>query len=169
MEPVTYKVAEGEFVAFWMLSTRNAFWICLPLFSGYLLLLVGLQIFLVSPEWIFWLSCVMATLVGYMVLQRYILSPRLLKAIYADDAAFKEAITLTFDDEKMERRFPSGHYSVRWDKVVKWNEDETILAVFQNRQLGSVLPKAKLGEKRVDAIRAHLIRNGLETKGKLRK
>lgn len=91
------------------------------------------------------------------------------REVYEESASLKEEMTLTFTDEGFEVEQASGLYRAKWDTLVRWDENARIFAVFLNRQMAIIFPKAQVSEDVVDFAREQMKRSGLTRPRELRK
>ncbi len=169
MEPVTYQISESEYISFWRLVSDKPFKWVMTFLGIYLLAVIGIH-FLVATSYILLGIAVGVALVMLIaVIQRYGGGPRLIKATYHEDAAIQEEISLTFDEQSFSRVFASGALTSKWADMVKWHENDEVFAVFPNRQLGHIFPKAQIDPEIIGAIRSNVINSGLPVQNRLRK
>ena len=104
-----------------------------------------------------------------LTLARYILVPRHAKRAWREFALIKEPVELSFTDDGFTLLQPSAHVDARWEKMIAWDEDAQVFAIYVTRQQAYILPKAQLDDAVIDFARERLIATGLVQKGAKRK
>jgi hypothetical protein len=164
-----FRVGETHYLAFGMLASRKSFVVGTSVLGAYLAFVLGVIFLTGGTETLWCIAGFAAFLITLICLNRFNSTPRLLKAAYRDDAYLKKPNRVTYDSDGFTSAFESGQQRRTWANMVKWDEDQRIFVVYQNRLLGVLLPKDQVPEPMIDAIRAHLVASGLAQKGKLRK
>ena len=102
-------------------------------------------------------------------LSHFVTIPRHVHKLYRESAAIRERAALTCDEEALRFDQESGQWRLKWAEAARWDETETIFAVFPNRALAHILPKRDLSPEFIDFVRARVIASGLTKPWKLRK
>lgn len=166
---VEFRIGEAHYVAFGLLASRKSFIVFLSVIGAYLAFVLGVIFLTGGTETLWCVAGFAAFLIVIICLNRFQSMPSLLKAAYNDDAYLKEPNRITYDGDGFTSALASGQNRRRWADMVKWDEDERVFVVYQNRLLGYILPKDQVPRPVIDAIRAHLVASGLAQRGKLRK
>jgi hypothetical protein len=91
------------------------------------------------------------------------------KKVYRESASLQEEMTLVFEADGFRIEQESGLWRVRWEQLVRWDEDRSVFLLFPNRALAIILPKAQVCENVVDYVRRQMKISGLERAWRLRK
>ncbi|WP_161981486.1 YcxB family protein [Aurantiacibacter suaedae] len=102
-------------------------------------------------------------------LWHFVTMPYHVRKVYRESAALRERTTIACDDEAITFTQESGNWRLKWCEAARWDEAETIFAVFPNRAMAHILPKRDLSSEIIDFVRERLIVSGLTQPWKLRK
>ncbi|MCB2089626.1 MAG: YcxB family protein [Sphingomonadaceae bacterium] len=91
------------------------------------------------------------------------------KKLYRESVPLHEVLTFSVTEDGFSFEQASGNFRGKWENLVKWDENDEILAIFSNRCSAFVFPKTEVGAEMIDHIRSEMIASGLQKKGKLRK
>lgn len=169
-ESVTYRIEEGDYLAFNALVFRRTWIRCL------LLGIPGAALIAVPVAWIerSFVQGVGLIMVGlaagaiYSFVLRLFLGPRVRK-VYRETASLQEELTLVLAESGLLVEQPSGSHRVEWGQLVRWDENDTVFAVFTNRVQALIFPKQQVGREAIDFMREQMLRSGLNRPWKLRK
>ncbi len=100
---------------------------------------------------------------------RFITVPRFAKRAWRDFALIKEPISLSLHGTGFNLVQPSAHVEALWEKMIAWDEDKLIFAIYVTRQQAYILPKDQVDEEHIDYARERLVESGLVARGTKRK
>jgi len=170
MAPAKYTLTEEDQLAFNILHWRGT--------VPKALLYVGIAVagMLALAFAVDGLDVVLPVLVGgtvgaaiMLLLARYVMVPRHAKRAYRDFALIKEPVELSVSEEGFAMHQPSAHVDAKWDKMIAWDENAHVFAIYVTRQQAYILPKSQVDDGVVDFARERLMASGLIQKGKARK
>ena len=170
MEPVSYHISYEDQLSFAVLHQTRSM-------KSFTLFIIGLVFFVTlmgylrdSPSAAIGAAAGgIFALIAMFILARFILVPWHTKRAYRDFKMIQEEMTLSLSDESFTIDQASGNVTAQWENMVKWDENERILAFYPQRQMAYIFPKAALGNDRIAHMRAKMVKSGLPKKGKLRK
>lgn len=169
-DPVAYHITLNDYVSF----QREAAWRAMPRFIAVMVVLVGIIALagialgergMIGGAVIGWIIVV----IGVPLFARYIRIPSVARKTFREYALIREEMTLNLTDEGFSIAQASGHVAMAWSNVILWSENDCMLAIHPNQQMGYILPKDAIGPERVGYIREQLVESGLPSKGKRRK
>ena len=104
-----------------------------------------------------------------LAISNFILIPRRVRTAFREQISLLEEKSLSFDHNSFEINQPSGLFRSTWEQIVAWRETSTVIALYINRFSSIPISKKDIGDEMVEAIKANLIKSGLERPRKLRK
>ena len=76
------------------------------------------------------------------ILGRYVINPILARRHYRKYKAIQEPITINLKEEGLELSTPDGGGLVRWDKILKWRQNEQYLLIYPMPRMYHIIPKS---------------------------
>lgn len=170
MKPASYRITEQDQLAFnilhWQATVPKALLYVAIVVAGLLALAFVFD----------GLDAVMPVMVGgiagagiMMLIARYILVPRHAKRAWRDFALIREPIELCVTEDGFKIVQPSAHVNATWEKMIAWDENAKVFAIYVTRQQAYILPKEQIDDEVIDFARKRLMSTGLVQKGKTRK
>lgn len=170
MEPVRYRITQGDYIAFQRLIQARAVPRFVLFMAGVALVVSVIGALLGAPDvaiGAFGGAAIGA--IGLPLIARWIIIPIQARKAYGEYDLIKEEMALSLNDESFAISQASGNIEVAWHSVVLWREDDRMLTLHPTRHLAYVLPKAPIGEECIAAVKARLSASGLPRQGKRRK
>lgn len=99
-----------------------------------------------------------------LVLNRFILIPRLSRKAYAQQADLRRPMVYRWDDERFALTQTNGHWTRPWCEFVSWRRGEKVFLFYQSDYLFHLLP---INVDTIDAITAihhHLVAHAVPEK-----
>ncbi|WP_298333538.1 YcxB family protein [uncultured Erythrobacter sp.] len=170
MEAARYKVSEEHQIAFTLLHFRAS----IPLFllaGGLVTLAIAAVAYALADKFAA-LSVAIGGVIGVclmLAIIRFFSIIRHAKRAYREFALIKEPVELTLSDAGFTMAQPSAHVEGRWDKMIKWDEDDEVFAIYITQQQAYVVPKDQVEPGLIHVARNGLMASGLTTKRKKRR
>lgn len=168
--PVSFTISEGDYHALNALMFRRTWGRCLVL--GLLAAaVVAVPVAWVERSLLLGIGLILVGLAAgtiYILAMRLFLRPRGRK-VYRESASLQEEMTVTVDQDGLHVEQASGSYHAQWRKLVRWDENEAVFALFPNRIQALIFPKHEVGKEVVDFMRKQMKISGLPRPWRLRK
>ena len=170
MDPVHFSLDKETHLAFWRMQFDASLKRGLLILGALIVALAGLAF--MFDDGASMIAIIIGGTVGVVVvltLVRFVFLPRNAAKMWREYALIKEPMELTMSEAEFSLNQPSAHVRAQWAQMVKWNENDVLLAIYLNAQMAYVLPKEAIGKEHIDYARERLIASGLATRGKGRK
>lgn len=100
---------------------------------------------------------------------RLLFIPIQTKRAYREFKVIQEEMTLSLSANSFSIDQASGSITSPWEHIIKWDENDQVMALYPQRQMAYIFPKVDVGAAHIEFMKERLIESGLTKKGKLRK
>lgn len=166
----TYTLSEEDHLAFWRLISRAQYRKVLLWITPVVLAIAVWYV--VTTGILAGVILLVSTLIASLLAGRgvdWLLLPWASRRAFRENVLLQEEVKMSLSDDKLMLSQKSGHLELQWCDALKWDESETVFAIFAARNLGYVIPKVSVPSSVIAAVRSRLISSGLTEKGQRRK